>query len=521
METPIFDSIINKNNPSAFENLLSLVEQAMRDNAVNTLTEAQSKLISPDFFSNTLTEMFAGIDYSKAINRSLNENKSLVDLINEQEEADLTSEEIRLGLPKLRISEDWGKPESQDRQIVQRFTSSITGATLKEKLQKVNGVATGTVQMASLGQILGTLVVLEVLYTILSQYTESAGGFIFEGFLAGLFGQNSVQITDVGEDDEGATGKPITDVKLGDREYSLKLLGPGTAVKGSWRNMTEHFAGARDHVVYLDARRSGRAATDSLEFGEFVITLPQFMEVFYEPWKAYGQEETSVSSKEELLSTMEEHGDLLISVQFPGPVGRTRSGKFKLKFGNPEVRATATQKLMAAIETMPDDLKAVVAWSKEDYTKSVRATQLFGSGAQFNAVQQAIKSGNKDAIISALRETDGYIKKRQFEFTRNQAESIANFEHIETLKLGEDQLKRTWMIYADILKKTVTPVYMTMARFNENVSKYFMGTEQGAARKALAVAAQQDLGALKEATDEAISTVEQTEKDEYSPETLK
>jgi len=29
------------------------------------------------------------------------------------------------------------------------------------------------------------------------------------------------------------------------------------------------------------------------------------------------------------------------------------------------------------------------------------------------------------------------------------------------------------------------------------------------------------LGALKEATDEAISTVEQTEKDEYSPETLK
>ena len=76
------------------------------------------------------------------------------------------------------------------------------------------------------------------------------------------------------------------------------------------------------------------------------------------------------------------------------------------------------------------------------------------------------------------------------------------------------------MIYADILKKTVTPVYMTMARFNENVSKYFMGTEQGAARKALAVAAQQDLGALKEATDEAISAVEQTEKAEYTPETL-
>jgi hypothetical protein len=59
-----------------------------------------------------------------------------------------------------------------------------------------------------------------------------------------------------------------------------------------------------------------------------------------------------------------------------------------------------------------------------------------------------------------------------------------------------------------------------MARFNENVSKYFMGTEQGEARKALAVAAQQDLGKLKEVTDEAISTINQSEKDEYSPETL-
>ena len=517
MDTPIFDSIIKKNSSFGFDNILELVEQVMREHSREALTEAQDRLITPDFFSNTLTEMFTGIDYSKIANRSLNENKSLSDLIQE-EIATPSAEDIRLGLPKLRISEDWGKPESQDRQIIQRFTSSISGATLKEKLQKVNGIATGSVQMASLGQILGTLVVLEVLYTILSQYTESAGGFIFEGFLAGLFGKNSVQITDVGEDDEGATGKPITDVKLGDREYSLKLLGPGTAVKGSWRNMTEHFAGARDHVVYLDARRSGKAATDSLEFGEFVITLPNFMEIFYEPFKGFVPQEAPVKTKEELMKTLEKYGELAFGVQFAGPFGGRGKGGFSLKGAKKEKDMAI---LMRALENYPEEeIDAKVMWSKEDFTASTKATYLFGSGAQFNAVQNAIKSGNKEEIIAALRQTDGYIKKRQFEFTRNQAESIANFEHIETLKLGEEQLKKTWMIYADILKKTVTPVYMTMARFNENVSKYFMGTEQGAARKALAVAAQQDLGALKEATDEAISAVEQTEKAEYTPETL-
>ena len=74
------------------------------------------------------------------------------------------------------------------------------------------------------------------------------------------------------------------------------------------------------------------------------------------------------------------------------------------------------------------------------------------------------------------------------------------------------------MLYGEILRKTVTPVYLAIAKFNENVSKYFMGTEEGEQRKAFALAAQQDLGTLKEATDEAISQVEQAEKDEYTPE---
>jgi len=481
-----------------------------------SLSPSQRALLTDDFFNNTLKEMFSGIDYSKITRKPINEQKSLSTLLEQEEE--YSSEQIRLGLPKLRISEDWGKPESQDRQIIQRFTASIPGDTLKQKLENVNNIATGQVQMASLGQILGTLVTLEVLYTILAQYTESAGGFIFEGFLAGLFGKNSVQITDVGEDDEGATGKPITDVQLGDREYSLKLLGPGTAVKGSWRNMTEHFASHRDHVVYLDARRSGKAATDSLEFGEFVITLPTFMEIFYEPFKGFAKQETPVKSKKQLMKTLEKHGELAFAVQFSGPFGGRGKGGFTLKGKKREGDMAV---LMRGLDNHPGEkIDAVVHWSREDFTESTKATYLFGSAAKFNAVQRAIKSGSKEKIINALRQTDGYIKKRQFEFTRNQAESISNFEHIETLLLGEDQLKKTWMVYGDILKKTVTPVYLTLARFNENVSKYFMGTEEGQARKALAIAAQHDLGQLKEATDEAIAQVEQAEKDEYSPETI-
>ena len=41
------------------------------------------------------------------------------------------------------------------------------------------------------------------------QFTEAAGGFIFEGFLAGLFGEGSVQITDV----EDETMQPVNNYR--------------------------------------------------------------------------------------------------------------------------------------------------------------------------------------------------------------------------------------------------------------------------------------------------------------------
>jgi len=510
----------NKNVLSNKRGLFKLIEEVYSEK----LTKKEKSLISEDFIQNTLFEIFSGIDYNNLIRRPINENKDLETLLAEQEE--LTDEEIRLGLPKLRISEDWGKPESNDRQIIQRFSAAITGETLQEKLATVNNVATGQVQMASLGQILGTLVVLECLYTILAQFTESAGGFIFEGFLAGLFGEDAVQITDVGEDSGEATGKPITDVELGGREYSLKLLGPTTAVKGSWVNMTEHFASGRDHVVYLDARRSDRGATDSLVFGEFVITMDNFIKIFYDPFRGFKSIEGKFKNKEQLVSAMEEFGEQLFFAKFDSkPVIDGKSVR-KVNFKMAGVNGPPVRELLMNLIQQAEELPSGTFMRyEEDYTKaSQKVKKLWGDYNQFQNVAKAIEvytakpgEDTKAGVIAALKDTAGYKNKEQFDFTVDQAEGLYNFEHIGKLLLGEEQLKKTWMLYSGILKKTITPVYMSMARFNENVSNYFMGAE-GDQRKAFALAAQQELGTLKEATDEAISAVEQSEKDEYTPE---
>jgi hypothetical protein len=186
-------------------------------------------------------------------------------------------------LPTIKITEDWGKLNKKDREVIEKFTASLGGeaTSVQEKLAQISAITSGQKEAVSISEILTTMMVIEILSSILEEFTESAGGFIFEGFLAGLFGGQSVQITKP-EDIPGmeATGKPITDVVLAGKHYSLKLLGPSTAVKGSFKNMVGHFESGIDHVTYLDARREG----SNLVFSEFDITLPTFMDVFYSPF---------------------------------------------------------------------------------------------------------------------------------------------------------------------------------------------------------------------------------------------
>lgn len=190
-------------------------------------------------------------------------------------------EDISISLPVVKISEAWGRIGNSDRQIIEAFSKNVAGTTLEAKLASINQVLKAETPSANISELLSTMMVCEILTSILRDFTESAGGFIFEGFLAGLFGGQSVQITGPEDIGSGATGKPITDVILADRHYSLKLLGQTTVVKGSFRNMVEHFADY-DHVIYLDARRIG--GDQGLEFGEFLITLENFLDVFVTPF---------------------------------------------------------------------------------------------------------------------------------------------------------------------------------------------------------------------------------------------
>jgi hypothetical protein len=473
----------------------------------------------------------------------IEEQMSVQNVLTEAETAEIDYSNINISLPTIKITEDWGKMNSKDRAIIESFTERISGNSLEEKIASINSIISEKKESASVSEILSSMVVCEVLSSIIREFTESAGGFIFEGFLAGLFGGESVQITSP-EEIEGmdASGKPITDVVLNDKHYSLKLLGQSTGVKGSFANMVEHFA-QLDHVIYLDARRVGK--DQGLEFGEFIITLENFLDVFVTPLlktvTAKGVKVESAGEIKKLLEKLDSEGKPVKFIRF-GRVGFV-PGERATDFGfSPSGRSLQLNEVKVTGESLNMILNKVMQTPDEELQEyapfiinhadtrfeGTKASKLFGSMAVVDILKRNIESGDKDAIIDSLRQTPGYKQNQQFEFTRHQAESIRGFRSVGTLMIGEQYMKQTWAAYADLLKETIGPVYSVLQTFTGNVNNYFLATtEEGQNRKQFALDAIGDAEKLQQVTSNAVQSIESGGEEEtymdysVSPPTLR
>jgi len=404
-------------------------------------------------------------------------------------------------LPVLKITEDWGKLGKRDRSVIEAFTARLGGeeTTIAQKIKALNNFIAGGDPGADISSILTTMMVVETLSTILDEFTESAGGFIFEGFIAGLFGGKSVQITKPEDirtatgQEVSATGKPITDVVLAGRHYSLKLLGPQTAVAGSFKNMVDHFEDEGiDHVVYLDARREG----DDLHFSEFTITLPTFLETFYTPWVRYRKKKTPpYSSPHGLKNKMQSLGDKVFAIKISKAID-----------GKTVIRPEQFEELLA----LPD-LKQYgpfeIRYSEEKFGGTVK--KYYGRARLFNDVQDAIESGDKQKILEALRAVPAYGPNPiQFKLSREQTKLIESYEDLGTLNLGDDALKQTWLNYGEILMATIAPIYRALNSFTGNINNYFLSAPtKKSSRTEYGKKAITDASELKTATDKTVGEV--------------
>lgn len=191
-------------------------------------------------------------------------------------QADLPDDYIKL-LPKFEISEGWGMDDQDSasaRQQFRKYMKNVQGTDVGQKLTYLETFIkqAGEPEEAEYGtdEILSNLMFLDLLSTVVNNFSPSGAGFLFEAFLAGLLdGTQMIEKTESGELDiddlKDSTGRPI----------SLKLLVPTTNVKGSLKNIIGFLANpANDKhngIEYICVYKYGEGDTGVLGFYSFYL----------------------------------------------------------------------------------------------------------------------------------------------------------------------------------------------------------------------------------------------------------
>lgn len=173
----------------------------------------------------------------------------------EQENIEAEQEAVTIKLPKFRISERWGTPGTDDRKIIEMFTSKIVGSTLEEKLLSLQSFIKDCddrcVEEKDISQIMANLVFLDCLASLIYDFNDKTGGFLFESLLSALLGGKSRQIPT-----PGGPNQPIEDLLDSDGEspLSLKFLFKGPKyIKGSGHNLVRGILKYDKPIKYIIA----------------------------------------------------------------------------------------------------------------------------------------------------------------------------------------------------------------------------------------------------------------------------
>ncbi len=187
----------------------------------------------------------------RLIEQAVAENLGLVierDMPFKQDAEDKTK---TLQLPKFALSEKWGDPSSDDRQIIERFFGNIQGDTLQEKITSVQTFIKdcdeSCIQESKVETIIGNLVFLDSLAGVIEDFNNQTGGFMFEALLAALI--RGTQVTEL-----AGGNLPIEDLVDSDGKtpLSLKFFFKGyKTVSGSADNLRNGIERFQKPITYI------------------------------------------------------------------------------------------------------------------------------------------------------------------------------------------------------------------------------------------------------------------------------
>lgn len=180
------------------------------------------------------------------------------------------------------------KPGSEDRQQFQLWMSNIgmsgdaSSSAVNQKLTALTSFFANpkeNLKGTTIPETLSYLMFLNQFVYMLKEFNASVAGFLWEPFLAALFGGKSRQVPT----SEGDIADIRIDEPGGDRNrpISLKILNEAGLVKGSFVDLVAHFAkGGSEmrYIIVVKQQTKKEKAVSAVTFYEFNITADNFFE---------------------------------------------------------------------------------------------------------------------------------------------------------------------------------------------------------------------------------------------------
>ena len=431
------------------------------------------------------------------------------------------AEKFLLSLPKFTPTEAWGNPQSTSRKTISRIFSVVGGgASVEGKLAYLQRITDENNRITSPRRVIASLIMLEALATIVSDFNEASAGFVFEGWLSALLqGRQEADRTDKGN-------LPIQDLvaftqlKEGTPTVpvSLKLLSPKTKVEGSYTNLIDalfdepEFGGRmyyvvarklenhitiegfdinRENFIDLMTLQGGAKGTTKLKGSGKVLFDIKDPKIVRKYKLRNGSAENVIALLKSLKDKPEEQYEILIRTagytQLSRKLSQMKASSLKDKIGGreplpldgtesfatPESRAEMFRKIKAA-----QDARGL---SPEEEENLRRAQEEAG-----------LRESNRRAAIKRYSERERLLtesSQTQWTLSTTQIDVLVREGVIELAQLGELPKNRETVIevatmHMDTVREKFMILFKAFADLNENINKYITFPKRDQAIKA-------------------------------------
>ena len=431
-----------------------------------------------------------------------------------------TGEQKTIKIPRLFISEDWGKKGNVDRQDLEIALQSAGVALggdpitaikqLQEGLDKSIADLKGGITSENPAVILSKLVVFDTINRLYNSFQSSPLGFVNEAFMSVLYGGQQIKTS------EGNKESNIGDVKDKDgTPVSIKTIAPATPIKGSVENLRQSLA--KYGKVYFDIFIKQMSGDEIVNFEllRFEVNRENVEELIPgigkipDSSQVSGQTEQNetivlnevvVSNDEELKKFIEAAREAIKTKDLKGFQEKT-------KYQNPS-SLTIGKGVMEVLFNNKSEV-----WSKDGKPRvpNLKPLDRLEALTDYAIIKGLIEPKEKESIINFLREVDillgpgertGDIKDRQFEFKLATATRLAGERRVK-LNFSRKNIDELLELSVTTLQTSVFRLFSQVETFSENLNKYFMSVDPNRASQ-YAQPAIESANAIKQETEATI-----------------